>query len=90
MIRDVALYFSIGCFAIGMVINMWVVVTSPRSGDRILALDTMVINSIALVILYGILTRTAVYFELSLIIAMVGFISTVAYARYILRGNVIE
>ena len=90
MIRDVALYFSIGCFATGMVINMWVVVTSPRSGDRILALDTMVINSIALVILYGILTRTAVYFELSLIIAMVGFISTVAYARYVLRGNVIE
>jgi multicomponent K+:H+ antiporter subunit F len=90
MIRDVALYFSIGCFAIGMVINMWVVVTSPRSGDRILALDTMVINSIALVILYGVLSRTAVYFELSLIIAMVGFISTVAYARHLLRGNVIE
>jgi multicomponent K+:H+ antiporter subunit F len=90
MIRDVALYFSIGCFAISMVTNMWVVVTSPRSGDRILALDTMVINSIALVILYGILTRTAVYFELSLIIAKVGFISTVAYARYVLRGNVIE
>lgn len=90
MIRDFALYFSIGCFAIGMVINMWVVVTSPRSGDRILALDTMVINSIALVILYGVLSRTAVYFELSLIIAMVGFISTVAYARYLLRGNVIE
>lgn len=87
---DIALYFAIGCFATGMAMNMWTVVMSQRSGDRILALDTMVINSIALVILYGILSRTAVYFELSLVIAMVGFISTIAYARYILRGNVIE
>lgn len=87
---DIALYFAIGCFATGMAMNMWTIVMSQRSGDRILALDTMVINGIALVILYGILSRTAVYFELSLIIAMVGFISTIAYARYILRGNVIE
>lgn len=87
---DIALYFAIGCFATGMAMNMWTVVMSRRPGDRILALDTMVINGIALVILYGILSRTAVYFELSLIIAMVGFISTIAYARYILRGNVIE
>ena len=87
---DIALYFAIGCFATGMAMNMWTVVMSRRCGDRLLALDTMVINGIALVILYGILSRTAVYFELSLIIAMVGFISTIAYARYILRGNVIE
>ena len=63
---------------------------SLRLGDRILALDTMVINGIALTVLYGILSQTAVYFELSLIIAMVGFVSTVAYARFMLRGNVIE
>jgi multicomponent K+:H+ antiporter subunit F len=50
----------------------------------------MVINGIALTVLYGILSQTAVYFELSLIIAMVGFVSTVAYARFMLRGNVIE
>ena len=87
---EIALYFAIGCSATGMAMNMWTVVMSRRPGDRVLALDTMVINGIALVILYGILSRTAVYFELSLIIAMVGFISTIAYARYILRGNVIE
>jgi multicomponent K+:H+ antiporter subunit F len=50
----------------------------------------MVINGIALVVLYGIVAGSAVYFEISLIIAMVGFISTVAYARFLLRGNVIE
>jgi multicomponent K+:H+ antiporter subunit F len=69
---------------------MFRLVTSQAPGDRILALDTMVINAIALIILFGIKSGTAVYFELSLIIAMVGFVSTVAYARYLLRGNVIE
>jgi multicomponent K+:H+ antiporter subunit F len=87
---DLALLFAIGCFAIGLLANMFRLVTSQAPGDRILALDTMVINAIALIILYGIQSGTAVYFELSLIIAMVGFVSTVAYARYLLRGNVIE
>ncbi len=86
----IALYFAIGCYASSLVMNMWTITRSRSLGDRILALDTMVINGIALIVLYGILSQTAVYFELSLIIAMVGFVSTVAYARFMLRGNVIE
>jgi multicomponent K+:H+ antiporter subunit F len=86
----ISLYFAIGCFMLGLVLNMWRVARAPSLGDRVLALDTMVINGIALVVLYGVLQDTAVYFEVSLIIAMVGFISTVAYARYMLRGNLIE
>ena len=87
---ELALIFAIACFAIGLIANMVRLNTSATPGDRILALDTMVINGIALIILYGIKSGTAVYFELSLIIAMVGFVSTVAYARYLLRGNVVE
>ena len=86
----VALWFAAGCFAIGLAMNMWTIARSPALGDRILALDTMVINGIALIVLYGLFTRSAVYFEVSLIIAMVGFVSTIAYARFLLRGNVIE
>jgi multicomponent K+:H+ antiporter subunit F len=86
----VALSFAVGCFAVGLAMNMWTIIRSAGAGDRILALDTMVINGIALVVLYGIISKSAVYFEISLIIAMVGFISTVAYARFLLRGNVIE
>lgn len=86
----VALWFAFSCFAIGLAMNMWTIARSPALGDRILALDTMVINGIALVVLYGLFTRSTVYFEVSLIIAMVGFVSTVAYARFLLRGNVIE
>jgi len=50
----------------------------------------MVINAIALLMLYGIAAGTAVFFEASMLFAMVGFVATVAYCRYLLRGDVIE
>lgn len=62
----------------------------PGPGDRILALDTMVVNAIGLIVLMGLSQGTRIYFEASLIIAMLGFVSTVAYARFILRGDIIE
>ena len=73
-----------------MLINLWRIASGPDSADRILALDTMVINVIALLVLYGIWRGTTVYFEAAMLIAMVGFVSTVAYCRYILRGDIIE
>ncbi|MBE0452640.1 K+/H+ antiporter subunit F [Roseovarius autotrophicus] len=86
----VALTFSIACFGLGLLLNIYRIVNAPTVGDRILALDTMVINAIALLALFGILEGTAVYFEASMIIAMTGFISTVSYTRYLLRGDIIE
>ena len=65
-------------------------VIGPDTGDRVLALDTMVINTIALLILYGLSIETEIFFEAAMIIAMLGFVSTVAYARFMLRGNIIE
>ena len=65
-------------------------VIAPGVGDRVLALDTMSINMIALIALFGILHDTAMYFEVMLLFAMVGFVSTVAYAKFLLRGDVIE
>jgi multicomponent K+:H+ antiporter subunit F len=65
-------------------------VIGPGAGDRILALDTMVINAIGLIVLLGIAQGTTVYFEAAMIIAMLGFVSTVAYARFVLRGDIIE
>lgn len=85
-----ALYFAFGCFALALLINIWRVARAPGVIDRVLALDTMVINSIALLILYGISAGTAVYFEASMLLAMVGFVSTVAYCRFMLRGDIIE
>ncbi len=85
-----ALYFGIACAAIALLLNLYRLAVGPSIADRVLALDTMVINSLALLVLYGILSGTAVYFEAALLFAMVGFISTVAYCRFILRGDIVE
>lgn len=85
-----ALLFAFGCFGLGLLMNLWRIARGPGQADRILALDTMVINVISLLILYGIWQGTAVYYEASMLVAMVGFVSTVAYCRFILRGDIIE
>lgn len=87
---ETALLFAFACFGLGLLLNLWRIVTGPDAADRILALDTMVINVIALLVLYGILRGTAVYYEAALLVAMVGFVSTVAYCRFLLRGDIIE
>ena len=61
-----------------------------HQGDRILALDTLYINTIALLVLLGIQRGTPLYFEAALVIAMLGFASTVVLSKYLLRGNIVE
>ena len=87
---EYALLFAFGCYGIALLFNLYRVVVAPGVPDRILALDTMAINMIALLTLFGIDRGTTVYFEASLLFAMVGFISTVAYAKFVLRGDIIE
>ncbi|SFQ96559.1 K+/H+ antiporter subunit F [Poseidonocella sedimentorum] len=87
---NAALLFAFACFGIGLLFTLWRVARGPGTVDRILALDTMVINVIALIILFGLYTGTSLYFEASMLIAMVGFVATVAYCRFILRGDIIE
>ncbi|TCP62879.1 multisubunit potassium/proton antiporter PhaF subunit [Rhodovulum bhavnagarense] len=87
---EAALTFAFGCYGLGLLFNLWRIVRGPDVADRILALDTMVINLIALLILYGISHGTAIYYEASMLVAMVGFVSTVAYCRFVLRGDIIE
>jgi len=87
---DYALTFAFACFGLALLMNLYRIIEAPGVGDRILALDTMVVNAIALLGLYGILQGTTVYFEASMLLAMTGFISTVAYTRFLLRGDIIE
>jgi multicomponent K+:H+ antiporter subunit F len=76
--------------SIGLVLNLWRLLVGPDVVDRILALDTMFINSIALIMVYGIHKGSSLYFEAALLIAMLGFVSSVAFGKYILRGDIIE
>lgn len=87
---DMALIFALGCFGLGLLMCLWRLVMGPEPADRILALDTMVVNVIALIVLYGLLADTGVYFEAAMLFAMTGFVGTVAYAKFLLRGDIIE
>ena len=85
-----ALLFGYFAISTALLLNLWRLAAGPTVMDRVLAVDTMVINVIALIILYGIEQQTKAYFEAALLLAMFGFISTVAYCRFILRGDIVE
>lgn len=83
---------TFGFFAVGLalILNLLRLLKGPTVMDRLLAVDTMVINTIALIVFYGILQKTTIFFEAALLYAMVGFITTVAFCRFVLRGDIIE
>ncbi|EXS68858.1 K+/H+ antiporter subunit F [Sphingobium sp. Ant17] len=87
---ETALSIALGCVALAMLLNLYRLLRGPSAPDRILALDTMVINAIALIILFGILEESGTYFEAALLLAMVGFVGTVAYTKFLLRGDIVE
>lgn len=85
-----ALNFALAAVSVSMLLCAWRLLRGPEVTDRVLALDTLYINAVALVILLGLRWQTALLFEAALIIAMLGFVSTVALARYLARGDVVE
>jgi multicomponent K+:H+ antiporter subunit F len=85
-----ALMFGFIAVSFALLMNLWRLAWGPTVMDRVLAVDTMVVNTIALIILFGIQVDSALYFESALLLAMFSFISTVAFCRFILRGDVIE
>ncbi|MBV2130187.1 MULTISPECIES: K+/H+ antiporter subunit F [Arsukibacterium] len=84
------IFLVFGMISLALLLNLWRLLIGPSLPDRILALDTMFINSIALIILYGLLMGSPLYFEAALLIAMLGFVSTVAVCKFLLRGDIIE
>jgi multicomponent K+:H+ antiporter subunit F len=77
-------------FVLGLVLSAYRLVRGPSVPDRILALDTMYMNALALLVLLGIVLDTKLYFEAALVIALLAFVGTVALARFVLRGDIIE
>lgn len=80
-------FFLVG---VALLLNLYRLARGPSLPDRVLALDTMYINSITLIMLFGIRTGMTLYFEAALLIALIGFISTVAVTKFLLRGDIIE
>jgi len=75
---------------IAMILNFYRLLIGPSRPDRILALDTLYINSVALLILLGLYVQNIIYFEAALLIAVMGFVGTIAFCKYILRGDIME
>jgi multicomponent K+:H+ antiporter subunit F len=76
--------------ALAMACNVVRLLRGPRAQDRVLALDTLYVNAMLLMLSFGMREVTTLYFEIALVIAIVGFVSTAALARFLLRGEVIE
>ncbi len=90
MILPHALTIFLVCITLSLVLNLWRIYTAPTVTDRILTLDTMTVNVVALVVAYGIWAGTGLYLEVAVIFALTGFVGTVAYCKYLLRGSIIE
>ncbi|MDZ3823332.1 MAG: K+/H+ antiporter subunit F [Pseudoxanthomonas sp.] len=73
-----------------MLLCLWRLLRGPTVADRILALDTLYINTIAMLMLFGMYLRSAIFFEVALIIAMLGFVGTVVLCKYLIRGDIVE
>ena len=87
---EIALSIALVCFGLALLMNLVLLWRGPDLPDRVLAVDTMVINIIALIVLCGIRSGNGLNFEAAVLLAMTGFVSTVAFCRYMLRGDVIE
>lgn len=77
-------------FGLALLLNTWRLLRGPDATDRILALDTLYINAVAIIILYGIHIGRPDFFAAAVLIALLGFVSTMALAKFLLRGDIIE
>ncbi|TWC28296.1 multisubunit potassium/proton antiporter PhaF subunit [Pseudomonas sp. SJZ079] len=87
---DYVIPLCLAMMGLALVLTLARMIKGPDLPDRILALDTLYINAIALLVLFGVWLDTGLYFEAALLIAVMGFVGTVAVAKYLLRGDIIE
>jgi len=90
----VILYWGVGVaqvlLAISMLLSCWRLVSGPRAQDRIMGLDTLYVSSMMMFLLFSIRASSVLYFEAALIIGLMGFVSSIALAKLLMRGEVIE
>ena len=87
---SLAVELTLIMFALAIALAAWRLAIGPSLPDRILALDALYVNTVAVAVLNGIRYDSFAYFEAALLIALMGFVSTVALARYAARGKVLD
>ena len=90
MILNAVLPWVMGLFVAALALAGWRLLKGPGLPDRILALDTLYINALALLVLVGIQQDSKLFFEVALLIGLLGFIGTVVLSKYLLRGDIVE
>ena len=75
---------------LAMMCATWRLLAGPRAQDRVLGLDTLYVNALLMLLTFGIQTGRSLYFESALVIALLGFVGTVALSKFLMRGEVIE
>ena len=87
---QIAIITALSVVGVAMLTSLWRLLRGPTAPDRILALDTLYVNAVAQLILFGMLLDSEVYFEAALIIAMLGFFTTVVLSKYVIRRDIVE
>lgn len=87
---ETAVLIALYVVGLAMLLSLWRLLRGPTVPDRILALDTLYVNTIAALMLFGMHLRSAIYFEAALVIAMLGFVGTVMLSKYVLRRDIVE
>lgn len=90
MILPAVLPWVMVAFALALALNAWRLFRGPGLPDRILALDTLYINALALIVVLGLWLGTKAYFEAAMLIALLGFVGTAVMAKFVMRGDIVE
>lgn len=77
-------------FVLALLLNAWRLLRGPGLPDRILALDTLYINALALLVVLGLMLGTKLFFEVAMLIGLLGFVGTVVLSKHLLRGDIVE
>ena len=85
-----AIVFTLGCYVLAMALALLRLYRGPSAQDRVLAMDLIYTIGMLVLMVLAIRYRSAMYFEAALLIALFGFVSSMAMAKFLLRGEVIE
>ena len=81
---------AMGAFVLALALSAWRLLRGPGLADRVLALDSLYVNTLALLVLMGIGYGTTLYFEVALVIAMLGFVGTVVLSKFLAQGDIVQ
>lgn len=85
-----AIPVAMAAIGVALLLALWRLIRGPDAPDRILALDTLYVATIAELVLFGMREGSEVYFEAALIIAMLGFFGTMVMSKYVMRRDIVE